>query len=106
MRNFTITTPRTLSGGLWFVEAAVGGGKVPARSLAAGLGRGRTHPGAGDNSCRRRPACPTVTRSIKPIRTLGGSVNRLAAPKTRGNSRVPGRIGASLGRVALGVGSV
>ena len=61
---------------------------------------------AGHNSCRHGPACPTVTRSIKPVRALDGSVDRLAVPKIRGNSRVSGRVRASFARVALGVGWV
>jgi hypothetical protein len=92
------------------VEGVFGGGKVPAGAGPAawqpGWVGGGLIPVRGDNSCRHRPLCPTVTRSIKPVRTLGGSVDRVAGPKTRGNSRVSGRIGASLGRVALGVGWV
>ena len=108
VRKFTTATSRTISGavvcggcGLWRQVPARGG---PAAWKRACVGGGRPERGA--NSCRNRPACPTVTRSIKLNRTLGSSVDRLAVPKNRGNSRDSGRGRASFGRVALGVGWV
>ncbi|MDQ0620790.1 hypothetical protein QFZ33_004814 [Arthrobacter globiformis] len=106
--NFTAASSRTFLRGCGWWRLCFrrpGAGWRRARSLDARVSWGG-FPVHGANSCRPRPTCPTVTRSIKLIRTLGGFVDRLAVPKNRAISRVLARVRASFGWVALGVGWV
>jgi hypothetical protein len=88
VRNFT----QQLSGrfgavvvgcGLWrlSVRGHGAGGRRRAGGQEVRLNRGRT-PGARGNSCRPRPAGPTVTRSIKLIRARVAPLTALGGPKT------------------------
>ncbi|MDQ0620789.1 hypothetical protein QFZ33_004813 [Arthrobacter globiformis] len=81
--NFTAASSRTFLRGCGWWRLCFrrpGAGWRRARSLDARVSWGG-FPVHGANSCRPRPTCPTVTRSIKLIRTLGGFVDRLAVPK-------------------------
>jgi hypothetical protein len=108
VRNFTQQVPGRFAGcGLWRLCLRMqGAGRRRAGSLDAGLSGGMTPGARGQHLPGQADMSRIVTWSIKLVRTPGGSVHRLAVPETRGNSRVSGRICASFGRVALGVGWV